>query len=127
VRPGQLSTRLQPLPRRLVAGRVVPVAVGRRARLLGLAYLPREQAGAGLLIPRCSSVHTFGMRFGLDLVFFDGAGRRLGERKRVPPRRLVWCRGAAAVLEVPAAEDGPAPATPNGAGPPTLPPSRFAA
>ena len=102
MRPGQLSARLQPLPRRLVAGRVVPVAVSRRARLLGLARLQREQAGAGLLIPRCSSVHTFGMRFQLDLVFLDGEGHPMSRRRRVPPRRLVWQRGAAAVLEIPA-------------------------
>jgi hypothetical protein len=89
------------------------VAVGRRARLLGLAHLDPEQAGAGLLIPNCSSVHTFGMRFPLDLVFLNAwpgpAGREAGAQVRlltihrdVPPRRLVWCRAAAAVLEVPA-------------------------
>jgi hypothetical protein len=57
--------------------------------------------GRGLLIPRCSSVHTFGMRFELDLFFLDRKGRVIGVRRRVPPRRLVWWPGADAVLEIP--------------------------
>jgi uncharacterized protein len=96
-----LAPRLRALPRRLILDREIPVAVGFRARLLGLSRLPREQAGPGLLIPRCSSVHTFGMRFGIDIVFLDRGGRALVIRHGVPPRRLVWRRGAAAVLEIP--------------------------
>ncbi len=82
------------------------MAIGPRARLLGLAGLEREQAGAGLLIPRCAGVHTFWMRFDLDLVFLDRAGAPLALRRRVPPRSLAWRRGAAAVLELPAAQGG---------------------
>jgi hypothetical protein len=96
-----LAPRLGALPRATVLGCEVPVADGRRARLLGLARLDRGQAGAGLLIPRCASVHTFGMRFPLLLVFLDRGGRPLAWR-RVPPRRLAAHRGAAAVLELPA-------------------------
>lgn len=79
----------------------MPVATGLRARLLGLALLPRERAGAGLLIPRCAAVHSFGMRFELDLCFLAADGRVLAVR-RLPPRRFARCRGAAAVLELPA-------------------------
>ncbi|HEX6666924.1 MAG TPA: DUF192 domain-containing protein [Solirubrobacterales bacterium] len=100
--PGEkLAARLRPLSRRLVLGREVRVATGFRSRLLGLAFLSRAAVGAGLLIPRCASVHTFGMRFRLDLVFLDGEGRVLAVRRRVPPRRFVWQRAAAAVLEIP--------------------------
>lgn len=83
-----------------------PVAEGFRARLLGLVWRDRASAGPGLLIPRCSSVHTFGMRFALDLYFLDRAGRVIAVRRRVPPRRVVWQRGASAVLEIPSAEGG---------------------
>ncbi|MDQ3725465.1 MAG: DUF192 domain-containing protein [Actinomycetota bacterium] len=83
-----------------------PAATGFRERLLGLSRRDRSEAGPGLLIPRCASVHTFGMRFELDLFFLDGEGRILAVRRRVPPRRVVWHRGAAAVLEIPAAEGG---------------------
>jgi uncharacterized membrane protein (UPF0127 family) len=46
------------------------------------------------------------MRFELDLFFLDQEGRVVGVRRRVPPRRLVWHRGAAAVLEIPSAQGG---------------------
>ena len=94
--------RLRRLPRAEVHGIEVPVARGLRARLLGLALLRRERAGPGLLISRCSSIHTFGMRFALDVVFLDDEGRTLCELAGVPQSRVVSCRGAAAVLELPA-------------------------
>ena len=97
-----LARRLDRLPRRRVCGREVPVAIGPQARLLGLAGLGPAQAGPGLLLPRCASVHTFGMRFALDLVFLDDAGSVLAVRRGVPARRLAWRRGADAVLELPA-------------------------
>jgi len=101
-----LASRLAALPRRLVLGCDVAVAVGPRARLLGLAWLPRERAGAGLLIPRCASVHTFGMRFPIAVVFLDASERALAIHRRVPPRRLLALRGARAVLEIPVAQGG---------------------
>jgi uncharacterized membrane protein (UPF0127 family) len=96
-----LAARFDDLPRRAVGGREVPVAGGVRARLLGLALLDRVDAGPGLLIPRCAAVHTFGMRFALDLYFLDRDGEVLDARRAVPPRRFVACRGAGAVLEIP--------------------------
>lgn len=101
-----IAARLAALPRATALGREVAVAAGFRTRLLGLAHLDREQAGAGLLLPRCSSVHTFGMRFALDLVFLDEAGAPLAFRPAVGPRRLAGHRGAAAVLELPSPQGG---------------------
>jgi uncharacterized membrane protein (UPF0127 family) len=77
---------------------VVLEARGLRARLLGLALLRDLPPGHGLLIPRCRSVHTFGMRFPLDLIWIgdDGAVLRVD---RVRPGRIRSCRAAAAVLE----------------------------
>jgi uncharacterized membrane protein (UPF0127 family) len=94
--------RLESLPRRAVAGHEVPVAVGVRPRLLGLALLDREAAGPGLLIPHCASVHTFGMRFALDVYFLGSGDKILDVRRAVPPRHFVAHRGAVAVLELPA-------------------------
>jgi trehalose synthase len=98
---GPLSRRLARLPVVAVLGREVRLAAGPRARLHGLARLDRDAAGPGLLIPRCAAVHTFGMRFPLDLVFLDGEGRPCSLRRRVPPRRLAADRRASAVLELP--------------------------
>ncbi|MBS1882536.1 MAG: DUF192 domain-containing protein, partial [Actinobacteria bacterium] len=71
-------------------------------RLLGLALLDRAEAGPGLLIPHCAAVHTFGMRFSLDVYFLGPEDEVLGARHAVPPRRFVSHRRAAAVLELPA-------------------------
>jgi uncharacterized membrane protein (UPF0127 family) len=103
------ARRLERLPTIAIGGLEVPVAVGFRARLLGLAGLERDEVDPGLLIPRCSSVHTFGMRFDLDLdlVFLDSRRRPLAIRRGLPPRRFAAHRAAAAVLELPAsAESG---------------------
>lgn len=83
-------------------GRPFPVASGFGPRLLGLALLNRDRAGPGLLIPRCRSVHTLGMRFALDLYFIDRDGRIVSRRSGVRPGRVVSDRRATAVLEVPA-------------------------
>jgi uncharacterized protein len=101
MRAGREPLRFAGAPRRRVLAWEVPVATTRTARLLGLALLSRERAGAGLLIPRCRSVHTFGMRFELDLLFLDRAGTVLELRRAVWPGRIADCRGAVAVLELP--------------------------
>jgi uncharacterized protein len=95
------ATRLKELPTVEVGGHRVPVAIGFRVRLLGLVGLDLEEAGVGILIPRCASVHTFGMRFALDLVFLDREMRPLAVRRAVPPRRVLSHRAAAMVLELP--------------------------
>jgi uncharacterized membrane protein (UPF0127 family) len=105
-------SRTEPSPPRRFAGAsrkrvgrvVVPVASGRISRLLGLSLLERSRAGTGLLIPRCRAVHTFGMRFALDLRFLDGELREVSRRTSVPPRRVAFERSAAAVLELPAGD-----------------------
>jgi uncharacterized membrane protein (UPF0127 family) len=90
------------LPRADVHGHEVAVADRLIARALGLAFLDRVDAGAGLLIPGCRSVHTFGMRFRLDLIFLDSDLRVVAARRAVPPRRFASCRLADSVLELPA-------------------------
>lgn len=95
-----LAPRLARLPLATVLGHEVPVARGFAARLCGLAGLDEAEAGAGLLIPRCSRVHTFGMRFALDLVFLDREGLPLLVNRAVGARRLVAFPGAWSVLEL---------------------------
>jgi hypothetical protein len=93
--------RLQRLPTRILDdGLIVHEAVSLRSRLLGLALLRAPPpAGHALLIPHCRSVHTFGMRFPIDVAFLDERGRVLRVERCVRRRRLLWCPGAVAVLE----------------------------
>jgi uncharacterized membrane protein (UPF0127 family) len=78
-------------------------------RLVGLALRRRPPPGRALLLPRCRSVHTFGMRFALDLVWLDAHGRVVRVDREVPPWRVRSCRRAAAVLEVPSGRIRPMP------------------
>ena len=102
--------------RRLEGGQGVFVARSWRSRLLGLALLADLDPGLALLIPRCSSVHTFGMRFPIDVAFLDAAGRELRVVRGLRPGRVVAHRGAAAVLERRTASHRGAPASEGAAG-----------
>ena len=77
------------------------VARGFKQRLVGLAWA-RSPRAAALLLPRCRSVHTFGMRFPLDLYWLDASGQVVRVDRGVPPRRIVRCARARCVIEVPA-------------------------
>jgi uncharacterized membrane protein (UPF0127 family) len=78
----------------------IVVARSFRARLLGLAFRRAPPDDAALLIPGCRSVHTFGMRFALDLVWLDREGFVVAVDRSVRPGRVRVCRAAVAVLEV---------------------------
>ncbi|MGI8622222.1 MAG: DUF192 domain-containing protein [Solirubrobacteraceae bacterium] len=70
-----------------------------RERARGLARRDDLPADLALHIPHCRSVHTFCMRFALDLAWLDGAGQPVRVDGDVPPRRLRTCLGARSVLE----------------------------
>jgi uncharacterized protein len=71
----------------------------RRKGLLGRDGLAE---GEGLWIVPCESVHTFFMRFAIDLVYLDRQHRVKKVRSNVGPWRLSACFSAHSVLELPA-------------------------
>jgi len=71
----------------------------RRKGLLGRDGLA---AGQGLWIVPCEAVHTFAMRFPIDLVYLDRRRRVLKVRHSVPPGRISACLRAHSVIELPA-------------------------
>ena len=79
----------------------IRVARNPKERLLGLAL--RSETAHALLIPRCRAVHTWGMRFRLDLYWLGPNRSVVRVDRAVPPWRFRSCRGAVAVLEAPAA------------------------
>jgi uncharacterized protein len=93
--------RFRACEQRRFLGFDIRVATTWLSRLLGLALIDRDRAGAGLLIPRCRGVHTIGMRFRLDLLFFDREGRVVEICRDVPAGRFFRCRRAVSVLELP--------------------------
>lgn len=69
-------------------------------RLRGLLGT-REDAMPVVLLG-CSSVHTFGMRYPIDVAFASRHGEVLSSRRAVPPGRVVGCRRAWCAFERPA-------------------------
>jgi uncharacterized membrane protein (UPF0127 family) len=61
-------------------------------------------AGEGVLIKPCSSIHMFFMRFPIDAVFLDRDLRVLKVVSDLKPWRMAAKRGAKAVLEFGAGE-----------------------
>jgi uncharacterized membrane protein (UPF0127 family) len=78
------------------------VADGLVSRLVGLQLRRELPRGSGLLLVPCAAVHTFFMRFPIDVIQLDGRGRVVVVRREVPPWSTVeaspWTR---AVLELP--------------------------
>jgi uncharacterized membrane protein (UPF0127 family) len=57
--------------------------------------------GGGLWICPCEAVHTFWMRFPIDLVYLDRKNRIRKLVSALPPWRLSACLSAHSVLELP--------------------------
>lgn len=78
------------------------IAQGLWERLRGLLGRQGLQDGEGLMIPHCQSVHMWGMRFPIDVVFVDPAGRVVWLRCHLRPGAMspfVW--RAQACFELP--------------------------
>jgi hypothetical protein len=82
----------------------VRVAASFLARARGLLFAPPLAPGEALLIAPCSSIHTFAMRYRIDVVFLDRCARIVRVCPGVPAARLRFGWGAAAVLELAAGQ-----------------------
>lgn len=71
-------------------------------RRTGLLKHERLNPGDGLWIVPCESVHTFFMKFPIDLVYLDKKRKVRKVRHRVPAWRLSVCLSAHSILELPA-------------------------
>ncbi|MCU7945014.1 MAG: DUF192 domain-containing protein [Candidatus Thiodiazotropha sp. (ex Cardiolucina cf. quadrata)] len=69
-------------------------------RLRGLLGKKRLDDSDGLLLERCASVHTFWMRYPLDLVFMDKKGKVVMCQEGVKPFRTASAHGAYYTLEL---------------------------
>ena len=72
-------------------------SVSRRRGLLGRDGLDE---GAALIIAPCQAIHTFRMRFPIDVVFADREGRVVHFRSHVGPRRITGALRAFATIEM---------------------------
>lgn len=94
--------------RRKKTGDVVLPLVSRADSLFertrGLLGRPEPNPGEGLLLKRCSAIHTIGMRYAIDLVYLDAHDQVVGLAPAVSPFRFSWHRRAAATVELRAGE-----------------------
>ena len=80
------------------AADVADTSAKRRKGLLKHSSLER---GEGLWIAPCESVHSFGMKFAIDVVYLDRKKKVRKTRKRMVPWRMSACLTAHSVLELP--------------------------
>lgn len=71
-------------------------------RMKGLLTHQRFTEIEGMLITPCNCVHTFGMRFPIDIVFIDKHRRVISSRKNVNKNRVAGVFKAKHTLELPA-------------------------
>ncbi len=84
-----------------IAGNVT-AARSLMARMKGLLGKKKMAEGDGMLIEPCKGIHTFGMQFRIDVVFFDRRKRIVAVRRKLPPNRITpFYYRAAGVLELP--------------------------
>jgi uncharacterized protein len=70
-------------------------------RLVGLLGRKQMSPNEGMWFDHCNSIHTFGMRFSLDVIFLDSAMKIKALRPNVVPGRMTWpVLGARSAVEV---------------------------
>ncbi len=93
------------------AGPPVTCTLAKRplSRMGGYLRRDADRGEGGLLLYPASSVHTFGMRFPIHIVYLSPRGQVLRVQAHIPPWRVgAMVRGTRAVLELPA-DDIPTP------------------
>jgi uncharacterized membrane protein (UPF0127 family) len=100
--PRDLRMRVLNLTRNTELANCMEVADTGPKRNKGLLGRERLLPGEGLWIIPCESVHTFWMRFPIDLVYLDSKNRISKLVSEVLPWRLSACLRARSVLELPA-------------------------
>ena len=80
----------------------VAIADSLLKRMKGLLGKNTMPTGGSLWIRPCISIHTFLMRFPIDVVFLDKTNRVIATIKNLQPNRITWFYPkAASVLELP--------------------------
>ena len=68
----------------------VKVAKGSVERMIGLMFKKEMNGFDGLLIDPCNSIHTFFMKYHLDLIFIGKGNRIVKIIRNIAPWRMTW-------------------------------------
>ncbi len=69
-------------------------------RTAGLLKFPPLNLNQGLLINKCNSIHTFGMKYSLDIVYLSRHLKVIKVVENIKPTRMSLCFGAKHTLEM---------------------------
>jgi uncharacterized protein len=88
--------------RQRVLGGRIRIADSLRARMRGFLFRRPPQTGEGLFLTACRGVHTYWMRYPLDVLLIDEAGNVIAAHAALPPgTRTPLYRSARFALELP--------------------------
>ena len=96
-----MAVRIANLTRNTELGDRIEVAETSAKRRKGLLKRSALAPGEGLWIMPCEAVHTFFMKFAIDLVYLDRDYVVRKVRHAVKPWRLSACLSAHSILELP--------------------------
>jgi len=85
----------------MLADRAI-AATDSKTRRTGLLKHEKLDAGEGLWIAPCEAVHTFGMKFPIDVLYLTKNKKVVKIRPNMPRSRMSMCLRAHSVLELPA-------------------------
>ena len=102
LRPGVPPSALTNTRNNRTVARTLLTAFDSASRRRGLLGRNGLEDGSALIIAPTSAIHTFSMRFAIDVAFVSRDGRVLEVRVAVKPWRISGAWGAFAVIELPA-------------------------
>ena len=111
--PKSALLKVTNLTRNTVIASSVEVADSGPKRNKGLLGRASLEPGSGLWITPCEAVHTFWMRFAIDLVYLDRNLRIRKIEERVPAWRISACFTAHSVIELAAGSVRPSQSQPG--------------
>ena len=97
-----MKARIRNLTRNTELGAAIEIADTSAKRRTGLLKHSSLSPGEGLWILPCESVHTFFMKFPIDLVYLDKKRIVRKVRYAVRPWRMSACFTAHSIIELPA-------------------------
>lgn len=97
-----MKARIRNLTRNTELGASIDIADTSAKRRTGLLKHTGLAPGEGLWIVPCESVHTFFMKFPIDLVYLDKKNTVRKVSHAVAPWRLSACFSAHSIIELPA-------------------------
>ena len=71
-----------------------------KSRLIGLLGTKYLEPNTGLCIYKCNFIHSFGMKYSIDVVFLDGTLNQTKCIKKLKPWRIAYCAKAKITVEL---------------------------